>query len=80
MLSSGNGWKNSDKVRTYVGVEKERVRAPRIRLGPSVEIVVRGSLREFTTMLRFEVLNVGSVFGFHVVDPCNTDGNYTASF
>jgi len=58
-----------------VRIEEEGVYAPRIRLDPPVHVFKSRRRGELTTMLFFDVFDMGAVFDFSVVNPCNADGN-----
>jgi len=52
-----------------VGVEEQRIRAPREWLESTIEIVVRWCLRQFTTMFFLEMFYMLGVFGFNFDGP-----------
>ena len=56
-------------------VEEQRVHTPGERLGAPVEEVVGRGFGEFTTIFMLDVLNVGSVLDFSVVDPGSADND-----
>jgi hypothetical protein len=52
-----------------VRIEEKGVHAPRIRLDPPVHVFKRRCRGELTTMLFFDVFDMGAVFNFSVVNP-----------
>lgn len=44
-----------------------------------VEIIIFGCLREFSTVLRFDMLNVGGMFGFYPAHPDGAYDSYTVN-
>jgi len=61
--------------KTHSRVEEKGVWTPRERCTSPVEVVVSGSLWEFTTVFVLDVLNMSSMFCFGVVDPCTANSN-----
>jgi len=62
---------------TNVGIIKKRIHPPRERFGTPVHIIKSRCWWEFTAVLRLEMFNMGNVFGFDIVDPGNTNSNWT---
>lgn len=56
-----------------MGVEEQGVHAPGEGLGAPVEELVRWGFGQFTAVLVLDVLDVGSMLGFGVVDPGSAD-------
>ena len=56
-------------MRTYVGVEEERVRSPRERFGTNIEVIVAGRERDVTIILSLEVFLVLSMFSLNLLHP-----------
>jgi hypothetical protein len=56
-------------------VEEKGVHAPREWLEPSIQILESRCGRELATVLVLNVLDMGTVFGFYIVDPCKTNSN-----
>jgi hypothetical protein len=66
-------------------VEEERVHTPREWLDPSIQKLESRRRREFATVLVLDVLDVGNVLSFRIVNPSNTnsdsrDANIEADF
>jgi len=56
-------------------VEKKGVNTPREWLEPSVQKLKFGCKRELAAVLVLDVLNVGTVLAFHIVNPGKTNSN-----
>ena len=56
-------------MRTYVGVEEERVRPPREGFGTGVQVIVVGREGDVAIVLGHEVLLVLGVFAFNLLHP-----------
>jgi len=56
-------------MRTYMGVEEERVCSPREGFGTNIEVFVVGRVREVTIILRLEVFLVLGMFGLNLLHP-----------
>jgi hypothetical protein len=56
-------------------VEEKGVHAPREWLEPFVQILESRCGREFATVLVLNVLDMGTVLGFYIVDPGKTNSN-----
>jgi len=62
-------------VLVRVRVEEQRVHAPGERLGAPIEEVVGRGFGKFTAVFVLDVLDVGSVLDFGVVDPGGADSD-----
>ena len=60
---------------TYMGVEEQGIHTPREWLEPSIQILESRCRREFATVLVLNVLDMGTVFGFQIVNPGKTNSN-----
>jgi hypothetical protein len=56
-------------------VEEERVHTPREWLDPSIQKLESRRRREFATVLVLDVLDVGNVLSFRIVNPSNTNSD-----
>ena len=56
-------------MRTYVGIEEERVRSPREGFGAHVEVFVVGRERDVAVVLSLEVFLMFSVFTLDLLHP-----------
>lgn len=63
------------QVLVDIGVEEQRVNAPRERLCTPVHVVIRRRLREHSAVLLLDVLDVGMVLNFGVIYPSNADND-----
>lgn len=57
------------RIRTYMGVEEERVRSPREGFGTNVEVIVVGRKGEVAIVLDLEVFQMLSVLGLNLLHP-----------
>ena len=60
---------------TYMRVEEQRVHTPREWLESSIQIVETRCRGEFAIVFLLNVLDVGTVFSFHIVNPGKTNGD-----
>jgi len=58
-----------------MGVEEQGIHTPREWLDPSIQIFESRCRREFATVLMLNVLDMGTVFSFYVVNPGKTNSN-----
>lgn len=68
-------WAWIAKISPDLGVEEQRVHSPWVGLVPPVQVLVARGLRELSVVLRHQVLVVGSVLDFDVVNVRSENGN-----
>jgi len=53
-----------------MGIEEKTIGSPRVLLDTFVEVIIRGYLRQMTTVLLLEMFFMFSMFGFDIAHPC----------